>query len=545
MRVEVALLTSFVILLCLVSVIVVVVLLPKHHCNNTAVELEPTKVFTFRTSGSSSGSSNSRSRFRIAVLQRLHPITSNNSNNNNSQWCLQHSNNSNNMEQVEYYSYTGVEQPWAYLLELLLMEVHTHIMFIDSDMYFQFSKPHPHPFTQLLEQAGDVNMILARDEHKKNLVNLRAFVLQCSPWSIHKIKECHKHCVHVDTVTKRSQTHLFHDVNTSYRCKSLTQCSEQVDQGLPYAMTDIIVFHEHAFNSSKSPFLTFHQPQVLQPVLVYPWTTTVPGFLFLEKNLHKLPAVDGLNTNTIPKRMVQTMETTLTELDRYTFSVKKWQELNPEYDYIFFDALDCRDMIKQHFPKDVLDAYNKLIPGAFKCDLWRLCYLYLYGGVYVDCQTMPYKPLREVLKPDTTFCSVDVGDFAVWQGFLCSVPRHPLLLVGIQDIVNNVLNEQMVHVFQVTGPYALGISRNKWLQRPEKTWVEAPPSVPHEQWYYHRKNDLPFICDEQGNRVLVNKYFHDKTVPCNQKEGLFINYRSGKEKYWDAYHNGRVYKKLY
>ena len=42
------------------------------------------------------------------------------------------------------------------------------------------------------------------------------------------------------------------------------------------------------------------------------------------------------------------------------------------------------DFIKNNYPVDVLEAFNKLIPGAYKADLWRYCVLYKLGGIYLD-----------------------------------------------------------------------------------------------------------------------------------------------------------------
>lgn len=51
--------------------------------------------------------------------------------------------------------------------------------------------------------------------------------------------------------------------------------------------------------------------------------------------------------------------------------------------YLFNDR-DCREFIMREYPPDVLTAYDRLIPTAFKADLWRYCVLYKYGGVYLD-----------------------------------------------------------------------------------------------------------------------------------------------------------------
>jgi hypothetical protein len=51
--------------------------------------------------------------------------------------------------------------------------------------------------------------------------------------------------------------------------------------------------------------------------------------------------------------------------------------------YLFHDE-DCRAFIEREYPPDVLMAYDRLIPTAFKADLWRYCVLYKYGGAYLD-----------------------------------------------------------------------------------------------------------------------------------------------------------------
>ena len=473
---------------------------------------------------------------KFAVLNR---VSVNQDVSVNQKWC--------ESQNVDHYPLFNDQEPWAAILELCLKKPYSHVMFVDSDMYFQNPAL---PITTILSQAGDTELILTRDDTDFTKVNLRAFILRNSPWGRNKLAECHKHGVRSSThLTRAAQKVVFHNINTNYKHRSLWECKKQVDVGLPYAMSDVVVFNEHAFNSPYSAFLAT-SPVVSNPKLVHPWAL-VPGFVHMEKHLDKLPEVsevanDAKNNRHIPKRIAQSMETTLTEVDRYEYSAKKWQDMNPEYQYVYFDALDCKQLIEDHFSSDVLKAYNMLLPGAFKCDLWRLCYLYLYGGVYVDCQTMPIQPLREILSPDTLFCSaIDREDFALWQGFLCAAPRHPLLLQGIYDIVYNVLHKRKLHTLEFTGPHALGFSRNKWLKRSKRCSVEHGPPVPHEKMYYHKPKTQPYICDKQGNPVLLTKYFYDKTLPCTQKKVHFISQLSGKENYASAVKHNRVYKKLY
>jgi mannosyltransferase OCH1-like enzyme len=65
-------------------------------------------------------------------------------------------------------------------------------------------------------------------------------------------------------------------------------------------------------------------------------------------------------------------------------NIENLQKINPEFKYQLFDDNDCLDFIHDNYDTDVLNAYNMLIPGAFKADLWRYCILYKYGGIYLD-----------------------------------------------------------------------------------------------------------------------------------------------------------------
>jgi mannosyltransferase OCH1-like enzyme len=85
----------------------------------------------------------------------------------------------------------------------------------------------------------------------------------------------------------------------------------------------------------------------------------------------------------IPKHVFMTWKT----LDLPSNMQKNADKLktdNPDFDVQIFDDAMCREFIDTHFPFPVLDAYDTLIPGAYKADLWRLCVLYIHGGIYLD-----------------------------------------------------------------------------------------------------------------------------------------------------------------
>ena len=73
---------------------------------------------------------------------------------------------------------------------------------------------------------------------------------------------------------------------------------------------------------------------------------------------------------------------------------------NPGWKVKFYNDEDCLNFLKNDFQNDkplfkknVIIGYNKLIPGAYKADLWRLCILYQYGGVYIDASSEILEPI--------------------------------------------------------------------------------------------------------------------------------------------------------
>jgi len=75
-------------------------------------------------------------------------------------------------------------------------------------------------------------------------------------------------------------------------------------------------------------------------------------------------------------------------------NVEKIKRENPEFNVYVYDDEDCKKFLKEHFDPKVLDAYNSLVPGAYKADLWRYCILYIYGGIYIDIKLQPINGFR-------------------------------------------------------------------------------------------------------------------------------------------------------
>ena len=116
--------------------------------------------------------------------------------------------------------------------------------------------------------------------------------------------------------------------------------------------------------------------------------------------------------------------------------------INPEYTYMFFDDKDSREFIVKNFPKDVLNAFDDLEPGAYKSDLFRYCFMYIVGGVYLDINKMFTVSLNDLIGRDYDFITcIDMNahiQYGLWQAILASPPKSRLMMDCIIGVVKNV-----------------------------------------------------------------------------------------------------------
>jgi hypothetical protein len=84
-------------------------------------------------------------------------------------------------------------------------------------------------------------------------------------------------------------------------------------------------------------------------------------------------------------------------------SHKQWKDLNPEYTIELYDDERCKSILLENFGQLHLDIFNFIQDGAIKCDFFRICIIYLKGGIYVDADVKPLVPLSEFIEDDIDF----------------------------------------------------------------------------------------------------------------------------------------------
>ena len=114
---------------------------------------------------------------------------------------------------------------------------------------------------------------------------------------------------------------------------------------------------------------------------------------------------------------------------------------NPEFNHYLYDENDCREFIKNNFDENVLNAYNSLIPCAYKSDLWRYCVLYINGGVYLDIKYKCINGFKFVSLTEKEHFNKDRLDKCIYTALIVTLPKNEILLKCINQIVENVKNK--------------------------------------------------------------------------------------------------------
>jgi len=166
----------------------------------------------------------------------------------------------------------------------------------------------------------------------------------------------------------------------------------------------------------------------------------------------------------IPLKLFQTWNTKLLPIHMKK-NCQLLQKQNPQFEYFLFDDDDCLEFIQEYFDISVVDAFKKLIPGAYKADLWRYCVLYIHGGIYLDIKMKCVGDFRliELTKQEHYVKDRDnveyymPGHYGIYNAVMIQKPKNPLMMECIKKIVENVKNQDYGFGFLYpTGPGLLG-----------------------------------------------------------------------------------------
>lgn len=113
----------------------------------------------------------------------------------------------------------------------------------------------------------------------------------------------------------------------------------------------------------------------------------------------------------------------------------KWCELNPDWDYQFWDEQRVESLLMSHFQGPIYELWTSLGKEYIikKADLARLVIAYRHGGIYADMDLIPMRPLtvNEKSPIRSMVCVPELGfpesHHRVANGFFGCLPRQDFI----------------------------------------------------------------------------------------------------------------------
>lgn len=124
-----------------------------------------------------------------------------------------------------------------------------------------------------------------------------------------------------------------------------------------------------------------------------------------------------------PKILIQTY------YDKKKIPQKVFDNINKyasNYKHIVYDDNECIEFLSKNYNSMTVKRFKNL-KGAFKSDLFRYCWLYKNGGVYMDIKTILIKDIDEIFIDRTKLYTVkSKNNFQIYQGIISTPPNNPI-----------------------------------------------------------------------------------------------------------------------
>ena len=281
----------------------------------------------------------------------------------------------------------------------------------------------------------------------------------------------------------------------------------------------------------------------------------------------------------IPKYLWQTWHTKLSPTMEAVVHTLK--EQHNDFTHHLYNISDCRVFLEANFAHDVLQAYDTLLPYAYKADLWRLCILYIHGGIYLDvkfCCVGDFR-LHQLLNKEY-YAKDSIAD-DISNGIMVCSPKNPLLMKAIQKIVENVSQRFYgSSCFDITGPVLLRmlpvhcdlvfggncsyvLNGKKILEGYTSYYSELLPNNHYTNAWKERRvykqntlmliahpddevlfgytdllnaSELTVLCFTNGNNPIRSNEFM-RVISALKGKGIILNYNDSLHDYWPLLRN--------
>ena len=219
-------------------------------------------------------------------------------------------------------------------------------------------------------------------------------------------------------------------------------------------------------------------------------------------------------------------------------AISSVQQCFGAYQYTRHTGESLRAFLEQHFDREVVEAYDKLRPYAYKADLGRYCLLYEHGGWYADISILMRQPVGPIGADVDLVYFFDLGDgvvpgrslFDVSNSLLYATPRQAVMEHAINTVLRHCREEHnCTSIYCPTGPSVLGSAIAAQERSPRHVSGHLLPLTPN-----HPRRNLSFVLPDGQILALFKKGW----MPPGE---VLFGQREGTNNYADLWAQRRVY----
>lgn len=177
----------------------------------------------------------------------------------------------------------------------------------------------------------------------------------------------------------------------------------------------------------------------------------------------------------------------------------KWRALHPDWTYKLWTDQECLDFVMAVFP-EFEKIYRHFPFDIQRFDAIRYLLLHTYGGVYIDLDMLPLKPLDFletctdfVMSKEPASAAANHGrDFIVSNAFMASPPQHRFIPHLVQDMASHrsSYKDKNNLILDTTGPFFMS---RVYKKRPDGVQLLGPQYfMPHD---YKAIDDCTSLAD--------------------------------------------------
>lgn len=172
----------------------------------------------------------------------------------------------------------------------------------------------------------------------------------------------------------------------------------------------------------------------------------------------------------IPKIIHLTYKSESEILPEWKNVINRWNTTNPSWEIKFWNDEQNEELVKTDFPW-FYNTYMNFPYAIQRADAVRCCYLYKYGGLYID---MDYEPMNNIdnifynennKNDNEIYLTKNTNGLVYFNSFMASKPNVKFWIEYLKLMMNTKPKKfwtKYFHVYYTTGPFQLTQMVNKW-----------------------------------------------------------------------------------